>query len=471
MTAPSVRRSALPPPAAAVLLALAGCAAPPADLGRGEVDALTADRGLPPLGADAASLSDWLAQQPLNAARAAQAARAGNPGLREAEAALGFAAADLSDAGSVRNPVLSASLFEASRAGDRDEISAGFAVSLADLLTLGARGRRAEAEFAAVREESAARALAAAAAAQAAYFRRVAARQRLELERRAARAAELAAELAARYHAAGNLSARELDRRRAAAAEARLALLAAEAGARAARLELARAMGVSADGAWSAPARLPRPAAPAAALDELLARARRDRLDLAAAAGRARALAERLDWVDDARPLGELELELGRERDGEGGHFTGAALAWEAPVFRAAGRRLRAEAALRAARAGRARLELAVEHEVRAAHAAAAGAAARAAVHRDRLRPALARISARERERADYMLAGTFDRFAALAREHAAQRGHLDAARDYWLARVALARAAGGVLPADAEPAARLLLDPRAPSPPAGETP
>ena len=469
MTAPAARFPVPPPAAAVALLALAGCAAPPADLGRGAVDALLEDRGLPTPAAAADTLPEWLAQRPLSAARAAQAARAGNPGLREAEAALGFAAADLSDAGSIRNPVLSASLFEASRAGDRNEVSAGFTASLADLLTLGARGRRAEAEFAAVREESAARALAAAAAAQAAYFRRVAARQRLELERRAARAAELAAELAARYHAAGNLSARELDRRRAADAEARLALLEAEASARTARLELARAMGVSAAGAWSAPARLPQPAAKATALDELLARARRDRLDLAAAAGRARALAERLDWVDDAHPIGELELELGRERDGEGGHFTGAALAWEAPVFQATGRRLRAEAALREARAGEARLELAVEHEVRAAHAAAADAAARAAVHRDRLRPALARIAARERERADYMLAGTFDRFAALAREHAAQRGHLAAVRDYWLARVALARAAGGVLPAAAEPAARLILDPRAAS--AGATP
>lgn len=461
MTAPPARRPALPLPAAAALLALAGCAAPPADLGRGEVDALVAARGLPPPEAAAESLPDWLAQRPLNAGRAAQAALAGHPELRAADAALGRAAADLSDAGSVRNPVLSLGLFEAGRAGDRNEVSAGFAASLSDLLTLDARGRRAQAEFAAVRQERAARALAVAAAAQAAYFRRVAARQRLALERRAARAAELAAELAARYRDAGNLSERELDRHRVRAAEGRLALLAAEAAAREARLELARAMGASADGAWRAPARLPRPAAELPALPELLERARRDRLDLAAAAGRAAALAERLDWVADEHPVGELELGLARERDGDGAHFTGAELAWEAPVFRAAGPRLRAAAALQEARAELDRLELAADHEVRAARAAAAAAAERAAVHREQLQPALARLAARERERADYMLAGTFDRFAALAREHAAQRGRLAAVRDYWLARVALARAAGGALPAAAEPTARLILDPR----------
>ena len=466
----SARLSSPLPATAAALLVLAGCASPPADLGRGAVDALAAARGLPAPDFGAEPLPDWLAQRPLSAGRAAQAALAGSSELRAADAALGFAAADVSDAGRIRNPVLSAGLFEAGRAGDRNEVSVGFAASLADLLTLNARGRRAEAEFAAVRQESAARALAVAAEAQAAYFRRVAARQRLQLERRAARAAELAAELAARYHAAGNLSARELDRRRARAAEARLALLEAEARAAAARLGLARAMGVSAAGAWRAPARLPQPAASAAPLPRLLAHARRDRLDLAAAGLRAAALAERLDWTEDAHPLGELDLGLARERDSEGAHFTGAALEWEAPVFRAEGRRLRAEAALREARAEQARLELAVEHEIRAAHAAAGSAAARAALHRERLRPALARLSARERERADYMLGSAFDRFAALEREHAAQRGHLAAVRDYWLARVALARAAGGVLPAAAEPAARLILDPPAAAP-AGATP
>ena len=69
------------------------------------------------------------------------------------------------------------------------------------------------------------------------------------------------------------------------------------------------------------------------------------------------------------------------------------------------------------------------------------------------------------------MLGSAFERFAALEREHAAQRGHLAAARDYWLARVDLARAAGRVLPAAAEPAERLILDPRAPSATAGGTP
>ena len=472
MIAPAIRFPVPPPAAAIALLALAGCAAPPADLGRGEVDALTAARGQPPAAdAEAHALPAWLAREPLSAARAARAAVAGRPELHAAYAALARAAADVSDAGRIRNPILSADLFAPDRAGERDEVAVGFAVSLADLLTLSARSRRAEAEFAAVRQETADRALAVAAAAQTAYFRRAAARQRLALERRAAHAAELAAELAARYQAAGNLPARELEQYCAQAAEARLALLEAEAQAASARLELARAMGVSAAGAWNAPARLPLPAALEPALPGWLERARRDRLDLAAAAGRAAALAKRLDWIEEEHPLGEIELGLARERESDGTHLDGVELEWEVPVFRADGRRLRAAAALREARAAQTRLELALEHEVRAAYAAAANAAARAAVHRYRLRPALAGISARERERTDYMLASVFDRFAALAREHAAQRGHLAAVRDYWLARVALARATGGVLPADAEPAARLTLEPLAPPPPAGEAP
>ena len=59
---------------------------------------------------------------------------------------------------------------------------------------------------------------------------------------------------------------------------------------------------------------------------------------------------------------------------------------------------------------------------------------------------------ARQTERLNYMLIGAFELLLARQQEYDAYQGYIDSVRDYWQARVALARAIGTRLPSDAQP-------------------
>jgi hypothetical protein len=71
-------------------------------------------------------------------------------------------------------------------------------------------------------------------------------------------------------------------------------------------------------------------------------------------------------------------------------------------------------------------------------------------LHRDALVPQRERIVARQQERQNFMLIGVFELVQAKVAEYDAYQAYLEAVRDYWLARVELARAVGQRLPSDA---------------------
>ncbi|MGB5538565.1 MAG: TolC family protein [Gammaproteobacteria bacterium] len=437
-----------------ILLLLKGCATVPPDLGRSDVDALVGERGVP---VDAGgsgsrdSLVGSLTSQPLDAESAIRIALVNNPELQAIYAQLGIAAADVYAAGRIRNPVFSAAILDSNRAGDKDQLTFGLVASFTDLLTLRARQRLATAEFARMKQSIGSEVLRIAADAEAAYYRYVAARQVAALRAQIARAGLLSADLARRYHAAGNLTPRDLALQQAAAAEAQLAALEADAGRYSLRTDLATVLGLSVAGTWDAPARLPVPLEQEDALISLLALAKQSRLDLAAAHTSTDIVADRLGVTNWTRWLGELEVGAERERETDDTRLTGPTVAWEIPLFtQHRDEWLRVDAGLQIAIADVQRISIAVDNSVRLAYAATENAKARVDEYHHRLIPARMAAVERAQEEENFMLIGIFELLATKQQEYDAYQGYFETLRDYWLSRVELARAVGNSLPSSA---------------------
>lgn len=436
-------------PLAGVTLALlAGCAGIPPDLGRGDVAGLLETRGItPPIAARPLVPS---ADAALDAAGAIQLALANDPVLRAAFAQLGYAAADLYDASRLSNPTLTASALIPDYSGAATQVGVGIVQNIAELVLLPARTRIAAGEFERLKASIGQVIVDRIAATERAYYALVGAEQTARLRAEVARAANAAAELAVRFFDAGNLNRLELALEQAAAAEARLRQLEAAREVVRARAALGQAMGLGAlADAWRVQSYLPEPPAEADPLPSLFAAADRARLDLDAARNRVAILADLLGVTRRYRYLGLVAVGLETEKESDRSRMTGPTVAIELPLFNQGGGRVaRAQAALAEAEAELAALEVAIVNSVRRAHGEAANAHARARTYLDTLIPLRETIVARSQEQVNYMLLGQFELIRAKQQEYEAYANALDATRDYWMARVDLAREIGAALPA-----------------------
>lgn len=446
-----------------LLLLAAGCASLPADSGRGDVSGLLKERGHElPVGGDDQAVRRLLAEVSRNLLTAAGAVRlalVNNPALKAEYAKLGFAAAEVYEAGRLSNPRLSASILLVDEPGLSDKLDFGLTQSFTSLLLLPARSRFAKGEFERVKQSVGARILNLAADAEAAWYDVVGAWQLVTMREAVATAARASADLAQRFFDAGNINRLELAREQAAASQAQLDLLQARAGVTRARSALNRLMGLAAmEDDWKVSDRLPAPLPQEDPLSELLKAADASRLDLAAARQRVSLFADALGVTRRFRYLGEIEVGISGERDTDGSRHLGPGLSLELPIFnQGTGRVARAEAGLHEAEAELRVLEIAISNGVQRAAAEVAVAKARAGQYRESLIPLREAIVARTGEEVNYMLAGQFELLLAKQQEYDAYQGYLEAVRDYWLARVELTREVGVPLPSGAQAAGEML--------------
>lgn len=438
-----------------VLMFLVGCTSIPKDMGRSDVDALTNERGLP-VEKDTATSRDEivssLTAEPLTADSAIRIALINNPHLKAMYAELGIAAADVYEAGRIRNPIFSLASLDSNASGERNLTTFGLITSFTDLITLPARKRFAEGEFTAMKLSVGAEVLNIAAETETAFYHFVAAKQIAALRAQIAKAGSLSLELAKRYYDAGNLTPRDFALEHAAASEGQLVSLEADAEAFGKRTELATMLGLSSADDWDSPAQLPVPLGQEDDVDELINLAQQSRLDLAAAHIRADILADRLGVTNRTRWLGELDLGVEHERETDGAELTGPTIEWEIPIFtQNRDRNIRANAELQTAIAEVQRLKTNVENKVRLAHAATQNTKARVNEYRERLIPARIETVARAQEEENFMLIGIFELLATKQEEYDTYQGYLEVVRDYWLARTELARAVGNTLPSSAQ--------------------
>ena len=432
----------------AATVLLGACATLPAERGREEVaQLLAAHRNSPPQAlAEAGTAQGSLLAAPLTPDDAVALAWRNSPRVERALAELGIAAAEAFDAGRLRNPTLSAS-----RMGGSDGCrSVGISAVVSDLLTLPMRRRLGAARWRAAVAETAHALLEDAARTRKAYYRYVGAMQVAALRDAVAEAASTSAALAQRFRDAGNISALQLAREQAAATIARTDAATARADRLEARMDLAVQLGLAGvDNRWRTPDRLPLPPTRPLDVDALLASARDQRLDLAAAraalnAGEnAATFARRYAWLGD--------IEFGYEREYEDGErLGGPTLALSLPLFhQGQGDIARADAGRDMARATLRLHEQVLERDIRAGIHRLETLRDIITSYRDALIPQREAIVARELERYNFMLIGAFELIQARQQEYDAYQRYLEAIRDYWIARSELAHAVGGPLPGD----------------------
>lgn len=459
---------------AVATLSLAGCAAGPPDRGHGDVARLVQARGGPALAAPGTATETRVREllaEPLTRERAVAVGLLGNPQMRALYAELGLAQAEVLEATRLGNPTVSVSALKADEPEGGTKLAYGIAQNFTELLFLPARQRAAAGSLDGAKLAAGARVQALVAEISAAYYTLVSAEQAADMRDVIARAAAASAEFARRLHAAGNLAPLEWQREEAASTQARLLADAAATEVATARAELNALMGLRAGRRdWQVDARLPLPVSDEESADAFLKLALDSRMDLAGrrreveSLDRVRSLARSLRWF----PLLEVGVEV--ERDADGARAYGPTFAFELPIFNQGQSELaRTEALLEGAQADVAVLEGEIGHEVVDAYDRMLGARARVARHRTELIPQREAIVARMQELQNYMLVGQFELIEAKQDEYDAYAGHVEALRDYWLARVDLGRAVGARLPSDARigeplPAAKERARPAAPA-------
>lgn len=446
-----------------------GCASIPADRGMADVNAAVVARGgpeVPAIGKTAETMA--LPDRPLWARDAVQIALMRNPQLRKGYAELGISGADVYEAGRLSNPTFSLTVLDPSGIGAANQVTMGLAQNFTQLLMLPMRSRIAEGEFERAKALVGHDILRLTADVLKAYYNLVSAQQVTAMREVVTKAARASADLAQRFYDAGNIPELQLRAEQAAASDAALQLLEAQARTSQARAELGALLGLRAGAeTWSVPTALTLPPSGSIELETLQKIADANRLDLAAARKELELLRAGVTLTKRFRYFSAIELGVERERDTDRSKLTGPTLSLALPIFNQnqAGI-LRAKSRLEHAQAELDALEIAISNDVQFAYQRVINAQARINEYRARLVPAREKVVARMQERVNYMLDGIFDLLRLKQDEYTAYQGYLEAVRDYWIARTDLSRLIAADLP-DSHGVSSETVEPMAPEQPA----
>lgn len=434
-------------------LAASGCASIPDDRGMSNVRQLVAARGGPAI-PDAANADarPAFAGKTLSVQDAVQVALTHNLRLRRGYAQLGFAGAEVYEAGRLSNPTLSLSVLDPSGVGAANQITVGLAQNFTNLLMMPARSRIAEGEFERAKALVGADVLRLAAEVEAAYYSLIGAQQVAAMRETIGKAARASADLAQRYFDAGNINELQLRLEQATASQAHLDSLTAQAEVARARSQLNTLLGLTEDeGKWVVPDRLPLPATGEDEPAELQTLASANRLDLAAARKEVELLRAGVKLTRRFRYFGDIEVGVERKRDTDRTRLIGPTLSLAIPIFNQnQGGVLRVTSQLESAEAELRELEIGSSNEIQLAHQRVLNARAKIQEFRKNLLPLRQKAVARMQERVNYMLDGVFDLLRLKQEEYDAYQGYLEAVRDYWTARAELGRLVGTQLPSTA---------------------
>ncbi|WP_082660296.1 TolC family protein [Sphingopyxis sp. H050] len=435
---------------------LSGCATIDPQRDRIAVEQLLTDRGAPGLQWDengAAASNETvsaLLANPLDRETAIRIAMLKSPKLQLVYGNLGLARADVLDAVEIGNPRVGASSL-ALAGGPGSQFVIGIAQPLIDLLTLPAKARLARVDYQRARYETAAAILGVSLDVEAAWYRDIGAAQVAEMRAAVAEALGASADLAQRFYDAGNITELQLNREKAAASDARIAAAHAKVEARLARLELNTLLGLSGDETnWTGAATLPLPLEQEDDPQQLQQIASANSLELLAAREGVKVAAGAKGVASVFGLLGSTTIGYDREREIDGSVIRGPTIDVEVPIFNQQGaRRARALGQLRLAKAKLAMLDLQTVNGVPLAAERVAVLSEVVKIYREALVPERETVARQSQLEQNFALIGQFEVLQARAQQYEAYQGLLEAVRDYWLARVDLARLVGSRLPSE----------------------
>jgi cobalt-zinc-cadmium efflux system outer membrane protein len=383
----------------------------------------------------------------LSADRAVQIALLNNRELQATFEDVGIANADLTEAGLLKNPAFNASSLFPDRPPSAAKLDFGITQEFLDLLMIPLRKKVAANELMRAELRVGDAVLKLAAEVKAAFYT-LQGKQMLFIRLGVLGDTNAAAlELALRQHEAGNISDLELANQQSTYSQSRVDAAQVAAEIRSDREKLNRLMGAwGAQTEWKLADELP-PLPANFPTEHLESLAIEQRLDLAAAKAEVGALVQSLGLTKTYRYVGALEFGVSSERETDRQWLTGPTMRLELPIFnRGQGRIAKLKAQLRQAER---RLEAAaidIRSEVREARDRALAKKDLAAYYRDELVPERKRVLDLTLTSYNAMLKGPYDLLLARQNELAAERGYIEALRDYWIARADLERAVGGRL-------------------------
>ncbi len=424
-----------------------GCTSVPKDYGMSDVTELLMQKGVNPAvnePEDLESITQSLISAPITLEGAMELALINNATLHKTYASLGLAAADVYQAGRIRNPVFSFSQLDSNQSGERDLVTLGFITSLSDLITLPVRKQFAELQFAEVKQSIAADVLRILNQVQTNYYRYAAALQLQALKTQQYKTATLSSRLAQRYHDAGNITARELAEYKSAASHKLFESFAANEKALNARTYVANLLGLSIDSSWQITPELQLPREDEIDITLMSTHAAQSRFDLAAAMSKAERLAKQLGANNWMRYLGDLDIGIERERETDGARLTGPVIEWELPVFTQHNdEQMRLSSELKIAILEARQLSNQINNNVHAYYLKTNNARLLIDEYQTNFIPIQSSIVYRAQEQENFMLIGTFELLNTKQDEYESYTGLIKALRDYWIAYFNLMYAAG----------------------------
>ena len=421
---------------------LAGCATPDpqqnlADLqqlteGRTAGVAVTVTRPDP---ANEAAVSELL-KQPLTAESAVRVALLNSPAVQQALVTLDLSDALRAQAGRLPNPHFSiADLAE----GEKREIERALKFDLVGLLLLPWRSQWQGRQHELAKLQAAQDVARLATEVRKAWINAVAAQQSVQYLGDVQQAAEAGAELARRMMRVGNFSKLQQAREQTVRADAAAQLARARQRAYAEREKLTRLMGLwGAQTQYTLATRLPELPAQPAALNDVEARALRERLDVRAAVAETTWTADALGMVKTAGYLDGLTLAYKHTSttDGEGARDEkhGWELELPLPIFDwGTARNARAEAIYLQSAVRVRNVAVLARSEAREAYHGWRTAWDLARHYRDEVVPLRRFISDEVLLRYNGMLSSTWDLLGEIRAQRLAVNQALDAQRDFWL--------------------------------------
>jgi cobalt-zinc-cadmium efflux system outer membrane protein len=397
---------------------------------------------------------DGMLTHELTASGAVEIALVNNRSLQATLEEIGISQADLVDAGLLKNPVFFASSRFPRSSPSATDLEFSVVDDFLDILVRPMRRSVAKVQMQATQLRVSHAVIQLAADVKIAYFAVLADKQlfgRLEVIEEADQAGR---DLARRMRRGGTGSELELANQEALWGDSHLALINADAHLKADREALNRLLGLwGRDTAWTTPGELPD--IPAGEIDssklESIAVSRR--LDLQAAKMKVDAIGRALALKTHTRyaPVG-INLGFDTERSPDGQRVTGPTLDLALPLFnQGQGDIARLQAQYRQAADELQALAIGIRSNVREQWETLTADRQSADFLNKSLLPERIRIANLTLKEYNFMLAGVYDLIFAKQNELRAEQRYVEAARDYWIARVRLEEALGGSFGANRE--------------------
>jgi cobalt-zinc-cadmium efflux system outer membrane protein len=389
-----------------------------------------------------------LVHRPLTTDSAVQVALLNNRELQAIFEEIGIANANLIEAGLLKNPTFAVDARFPDRPPSATDVEMSIAEDFFDLLLIPLRKKVAASELARTKLRVGDEILKLADEVKTSFYEMQAQQQLLARLRVINQAEAAALELSIRQHEAGNIPDLDLANQQATYSQTKLEANQVATAITSSREKLNRLMGLWGDDTdWEIVnelAPVPTRDFPQRGLESI---AMNQRLDLAAAKTEVLALVQSLGLTKRYRYVGAIEFGVDSERQPDRQRITGPTLKLDLPIFnRGQGRIARLEAQLRQAERRVEADAIAIRADVREARDRVIAKRDLAIYYRDTLLPERQRILQLTLANYNSMLKSPFDLLFAKQNELSAEKGSIDAWRDYWIARADLERAIGGRL-------------------------